>query len=580
MPESKHSVAISILILSALIILFNISAGEVQPWDEGLYAYRARIIIQNNSFIDQTPWAIGGLYSASYPPLVPIAISLAIKLFGNSNFSIRFFSALCSIITLVCFFYYFSRKYPIPLVFLFTANLLISFHWLFYSRQGMTEIPLVCFSFLTIIFTQYTIEKIEKKSRLIYGILTSIFFFLALMTKVIVSLIPLIFLVTLIIKKEKKKFLLVASFLLVGILLALPWYLFMGFRYGNEFTSVLIPMHLFVPVENNIQKLSFLYYFNQLIVSNPIFILALINLVLIISKPSVNFRRYNIFELTMLLWSASALIFFSFAVTQLQHYTVYLLLPINFLAIDYVHRENTIGVKKRLTTLILFLLATFWYFIGDFRQHLSQNLSLTIIILLMSFLLISVLFLVLSFSNKVASYLTKFSLENIVFFLNIVILISTIVSLQNHPTGKIFGGEAISKYLLELKDEKLVYIYHYYNESDKFNPQISWYTNGKFLSGNEEVENDSILRFPLPKKTGIIAKLRALKELREYNVLYYITDKKLPYQIVINELASRRKIIAITPNYILFGKITKKIEQQNVIIANQNCKILSSYPLM
>lgn len=580
MPESKHSVAISILILSALIILFNISAGEVQPWDEGLYAYRARIIIQNNFFLDQTSCAIGGLYSASYPPLVPIAISFAIKLFGNSNFSIRFFSALCSILTLVCFFYYFSRRYPIPLVFLFTANLLISSHWLFYSRQGMTEIPLVCFAFLTIIFAQYTIEKIEEKSRFIYGILTAIFFSLALMTKVIVSLIPLIFLIALISKKEKKKFFLVTPFFLIGILIAIPWYLFMTFRYGNEFTSVLVPMHLFVPVENNIQKLSFLYYFNQLIVSNPIFILALINLVLIISNFSSNLRRYDTFGLTMLLWAAFGLIFFSFAVTQLQHYTVYLLLPINFLAMDYVHREKTLEIKIKSTTLILLFLASLWYLIGDFRQHLSQNLSLPIILLILSLFLISVLFLGISSSNRVASYLTKFSFENIVFFVNIVILTITIISLQTKPTGKIFGGKAISKYLLELQDEKFVYIYHYYNESDKFNPQISWYTNGKFLSGNERTENNSIFRFPLPQKTGIIAKLRMLKELRDYNVLYYIADKKLPYQIVINELASMREIIAITPNYVLFGKITKKIEQQNVIIANQNFKIPSSYPLI
>lgn len=576
MPENKHPIAISILILSSLIILFNISAGEVQPWDEGLYAYRARVIIQNNSFIDQTPWAIGGLYSSSYPPLIPIAISFAIKLFGNSTFSIRFFSTLCSILTLVCFFYYFTRRYPIPLVFLFTANLLISFHWLFYSRQGMTDIPLVCFIFLTIIFAQHTIEKLEEKNRFIYGILTTIIFSFALMTKVVVSLIPLIFLVALIIKKEKKKFFSVAPFFLSGIFLALPWYLFMTFHYGTEFASVLIPMHLFVPVENHIQKLSFLYYVNQIIVSNPIFILGLINLVLLIANPS-NLQRYHIFELTMILWSAFGLIFFSFAVTQLQHYTVYLLLPINFLAMDYVHREKTFGIKIISTTLILLFLASLWYFTGDFRKYLSQNLSLPIIILSLSLLLILVLFLVLSFSNKVANYLTKISLENVVLFLNILILIITIISLQTQPVGKIFGGEAISKILLELKDEKLVYIYHYYNESDKFNPQISWYTNGKFLSGNE---GDSTLRFPLPRKKGIIAKLRMFKDLGKYNVLYYIADKKLPYQIVINELASTRKIIAITPNYILFGKTTKKIKEQNIIIVNQNYKILSSYSLI
>ncbi|MGQ9819887.1 MAG: ArnT family glycosyltransferase [Candidatus Kapaibacteriales bacterium] len=580
MSDYNYSSAILVFVLSALIILFNISEAEIQPWDEGLYAHRARVIIQKNLFMDQTPLAIGGLYSSSYPPLVPIAISFSIKLFGNTNFSIRFFSALCSILTLTTFFLYFSRKFPLQLVFLFTVNLLISFHWLFYSRQGMTEIPLVCFSFFSILLANHTIESTEQKKRLFFGILTAISFFLTLMTKVVISLVPLTFLLALLINKKKKEFFSTAPFFLIGIFLALPWYLFMAFHYGYEFTSVLIPMHFFQPIENNIQKLSFLYYINQIIVSNPVFVLALIYLVLQFFYPSSTFRKKNILELTMLLWAFLGLIIFSFAATQLQHYTVYLLLPINYLAMDFVYREDTSEIKIKSIAVILILLASLWYFIGDFRQHLSQNLSLPTIILLLCVVAVTILILNSSLISRIANYLKKISLENIVFLLIIIILTVTIISLQTQPTGKIFGGEIISKYLMEHKNEKLVYLYHYYNESDKFNPQISWYTNGKFLSGNERLENAKILRFPLPRKTRIIERLRALKELREYYVLYYIPDKKLPYQIVINELASMRRIIAVTPNYILWGKISKKIEKQNVIFANQDVDDQPNYSLL
>lgn len=567
--ENRLSVTVSVLILAVLIVFFNIDAGEVQPWDEGLYAYRARAILQHNAWFDQTHWAIGGLYSASYPPLIPIAISFNIQLFGETNFSIRFFSSICSIVTLAIFFHYFSKKYPIQLVFLFTINLLLSFHWLFYSRQGMTDIPLICFSFLTILFSQMYLEEEKSSLRITFGIGISFFFFCALMTKVVVSFIPLIFLLTLAIQKEKQKILSIAPYFLLGLILALPWFILMSARYGNEFTNVLIPKHLTTPVEGNVQKLAILYYINQLLIANPSFLLGLINLVLLIFKRKQVIFNYEPVSISFLLWAVFGIILFSLATTQLQHYTVYLLLPFNFLSMDFVHRENSLDIRTKLYTILLFFFSILWYFLGTFRQVLSQKFPFLAIIIGITILLFLVYFIVRILTKKEKKIFLKITFENQVFLLNITILVLTILGLQGQPTGKVFGGKAISKYLLAIQHEKIVYLYHFYNESDKYNPQIAWYTDGKYLSGDKQKETPNIIRFSIPRHNGILDKLHTLEKFPQHYILYYIADKNLPYKIVFTELSETRPIIAITPNYILFGKVKKNRKEIKTIIARE-----------
>lgn len=567
--ENNYSVAFAVLIISSLIVFFNISTAEIQPWDEGLYAIRSRAIIQNNAWLDQTQWAVGGLYSASYPPLIPIALSLSIKLFGESTFAIRFFSAFCSILTLTTFFLYFSRKYSIPIVFLFTINLLLSFHWLYYSRQGMTEIPLVCFTFLTIIFAQLHCDSQTAVQRIVYGVTLTFVFFIALMTKPVVSLTPLIFLIALFIKKEKLKLYSVAPYFLLGLILATPWFVFMTLRYGNEFASVLLPKQLVLPIEENIQKLSIFYYANQLLIANPSLILGISNIILMTLKPFESIRSFNTLSLTFFLWGLSSLVLLSLARTQLPHYTIYLLIPINFFSMVLVKTEDSLDTKIKSFLLTILIYASVWYFLGPIRHNLSQQFALWTIAI--GFLVLLVITLFISSALSKSAFISKISFENLVFVLNILLLILTVLTLQRYPTGKIFGGKVISQQLLKISNEKIIYLYHYYNKSDCYNPQIAWYTKGKYLSGIQQLESNNVIYFPLSRRNKILENVQVLNNYPEDYVLYYIADRRnLPYRVVTALLSENRPIITSTPNYVLFGKMKKNLQKMKAILNENN----------
>lgn len=188
-------ISFSLLVLSFIVLIFNIELGEVQPWDEGLYAYRARAILESNQWWDQSSVSLGGLYSSTYPPLVPWMIALNLQIFGENLFAIRIFSVLCSTFAIFLFVFFLSKQFDYLITFLVGLNLLLSSHWLFYSRQGMTDIPLLFFILSNIIVTVKFLEEQYKTKQLVLGLLISFTFFLGLMTKIVLSFIPLLTLI-------------------------------------------------------------------------------------------------------------------------------------------------------------------------------------------------------------------------------------------------------------------------------------------------------------------------------------------------------------------------------------------------
>ncbi|MBI5323971.1 MAG: glycosyltransferase family 39 protein, partial [Ignavibacteriae bacterium] len=140
MAQKNHNWIITgIIALMAIIVFINLGTGEIQPWDEGLYAIRAKSILHYDDFWDQTEYSSGGLYSSTYPPLTIWFMSGAMKLFGENEFSARFFSALCSIFSLI-FIYLISKKvvsfkYSV-LTIILTGTTIV---WNKFSREGMTD---------------------------------------------------------------------------------------------------------------------------------------------------------------------------------------------------------------------------------------------------------------------------------------------------------------------------------------------------------------------------------------------------------------------------------------------------------
>src|SRR3990170_4016742 len=91
---NKRSFVVASLLLVGLLRFVNLGFGEIQEWDEALYAVRAKSVANFGDWLDQSNHSVGGLYSASHPPLFVWLTALGYEVLGISNFSTRLWSAI------------------------------------------------------------------------------------------------------------------------------------------------------------------------------------------------------------------------------------------------------------------------------------------------------------------------------------------------------------------------------------------------------------------------------------------------------------------------------------------------------
>src|ERR1017187_2103213 len=85
----KRNIDKLLLAAACLIPFLRLGIGEIQPWDESLYVIRAEACLKFGAWLDQTKYAVGGLYSAWHPPLGVWLIAFSKYLLGNSTLSAR-----------------------------------------------------------------------------------------------------------------------------------------------------------------------------------------------------------------------------------------------------------------------------------------------------------------------------------------------------------------------------------------------------------------------------------------------------------------------------------------------------------
>ena len=163
-----------LLIISSIILFFNLGSGSLSSWDEAFYAQVSREIVQSDNWIDLT-W--GGAPWSDKPPLYMWVTALFYKLFGVNEFSVRLFSCLSGI-ALVVLTYLFSRKlFSRRAGFLSAIMLISTYHFVWFSKMGTLDITFTLFLFLSLYFF---LRSEENHANIIYSF---IWFGMAFLTK-------------------------------------------------------------------------------------------------------------------------------------------------------------------------------------------------------------------------------------------------------------------------------------------------------------------------------------------------------------------------------------------------------------
>jgi 4-amino-4-deoxy-L-arabinose transferase-like glycosyltransferase len=551
---------ILIFFLIAVVLFLNAGKGEVQPWDEGLYAYRAVGISHSGNYIDQTKESLAGLYSSTSPPFTMWMIFASTKLFGENLMAIRAFTLLCSVLSIILVFYisqfFISYNKSIMVSILLSSAIL----WNTYSRQAMTDIPLITM-FLLLLFIIIKYYGSGKKHQIfIYSTLFGLIFAITILTKIAISLFPLLFVFIYIFSPQKiSKKIVIAISAIIGIAIASPWYIYMSSIYGAEFYNALLLPHITTAVENNSRQSGVLYYINGLLVSCPL-------IIFIFLKQKKQLKLKDIFKyksrkmfifLSILVWFCIMFLLMTLSETKMPHYTNYILVPAIILAMynaDNV-RNETLSSKSYYFWILSTFIAFFWSFSFDFRQDLkliSKFQFTESSIIFMGIIIVSVLAYKLAAKDKIRKLGKRFMTDGIVVLS--VILMSRIFFLNlTEPTGMSFGAEYIVKKAKTMAMDTIVYVFHNYANTDSLNPQLEWYLYENYKT----MPKPFIIKYALAKNKFELERVMALDSLKNYPLIYNIPDKSPQVKENITEISKSRKIISGSGNYLLFTKKTK-----------------------
>jgi 4-amino-4-deoxy-L-arabinose transferase-like glycosyltransferase len=357
MPElfddkQKERGYLALLLAVGLIRFLNLGFLDLQAWDEALYAVRAEGILMFGGIFDQTPFAIGGLYSSLHPPLYVWLTSLSFFFFGVTEFAARFFSAFLGALTLIVIYRIGKELQHMTLGFvaamLYGLNSFVTFQ----ARQGQFDTSLVFFLAISIFFYL----RLESLGKTRYAVYAGLAVGAALMTKLFVGFgIPLTFFLWKILTQGDEQKSSWRPFLLslgVTILVAIPWHFYMTIAqgFGNPLflldASAVFERSLY-GIEGNIKPLEAFYFVNQLLVLFPLGIIWFA------------FGLYRIFRekdrrwMLLALWFIVFFVVFTLMRTKLSVYVLPMLVPASLIAARAILEFVSGAYSNKLAALFL-----------------------------------------------------------------------------------------------------------------------------------------------------------------------------------------------------------------------------------
>lgn len=547
--DGKNTFKIFFLIVVFLsaVKLPALFTADIQPWDEGMYATRVLSIHLNGDFIDQSEHSVGRFYSGSHPPLLIWIGYFSSVLFGTNSVTLKFIPYIFSLLSILLLILIgrnmFNPLSGIIAAVVFSSNIIFSV----FSKRFQFDIPYTFFILLSFyLFLLYTDNR-----KAIYNILGGVVFGLCLMVKILVGFyIPIIIFISYIFlrKRINYKFSDLIIFTSIGILIALPWHLYMLSLHGKEFTDYFFGFHIldraFVGVEHNTKSSGYLYHINYLLSIIPYSILIFITLV----KDIIKFRELGSKKIFLIIWFLTGLAIITIFKTKLEVYALLILVPGSLMLSDYIYGLDKAGKKEKLALIILTALNIIWSLSLFLRNNLtyksifSNNFFISIPLIILLFL---ILYFAIRFFSKVLSVINFYY----VFIFLFCIGINSFYLLHTPEWENTYEIRYIKSEIEKSKRRNIVYVGSNY----RANPQFSFYFEGLDLGWKNDKYNYELIDM----KNGIEevkSKLNGLN-VKDNNIIVEKDNiNRSEYEESKNFIPADFKLIYQTRGYELYQK--------------------------
>ena len=262
---------LAVLGVLALYRFAGLATGEMQQWDEAIYALRAQTILSFGALWDQSAFMLSGTYYSAHPPLYVWCSTALLLLFGDGLWVYRLTSAVAAAL-LVPLVYRLSRLLQSPLRSVVTAGLFAVLPLpAIYSRLGQLDLLLTLCMTAALYFALRSLRVGHTTDTLLAGISLGA----ALMTKLLFALsVPAAVALSalLLTDPRRRRALRVAvAMVLISLPLWMPWAWSFAATHGGGAGFLFSPSlplgATFAGLEGSAKDTGALYYLNQLVVN-------------------------------------------------------------------------------------------------------------------------------------------------------------------------------------------------------------------------------------------------------------------------------------------------------------------------
>lgn len=483
---------------------------DIQPWDEGMYATRVLSIYVNGDIIDQSQHSVGKFYSGSHPPLLIWLGYFSTRIFGINSTSLKIIPFIFSLLSIVLIMLiskrFFNTRVAFYAALIFCSNIIFNV----FSKRFQFDYPFTFFFLLSF----YLIVLYNDTHKIKYLILCGISFGLCLMIKILVGFyIPFTILLSMIVMKERIRITIKDILLLsvIGIIIALPWHIYMLNKYGSDFTDFFLKFHIYdraiKGVEFNIKRSGPLYHVNYLMTIIPYSVVVFIALI----KDLRHFRELSAGKIFLWLWFLSGMIILALFKTKLEVYILIPLTPGCILMAAFADEINKEPLFIKIVTLILLVFNFIWFATEAIRPQIKDYLTGSYGILIVISLIAFTIILYFTF-RKAAGVIDVKKLILTYIFIFFVSL--NLYYLYNVPFWENnFHITDVKKHIENSGRKKLAYVATNY----RANPQFSFYFKGLDLGW----KNDDYEFLFLDNKNGVDSVKNVLAKLpeKEYEII-------------------------------------------------------------
>jgi len=272
---------ISLLVWILPLLLFNSGNNSLMAHDEGLYAWRSRVMFESGDWIN--PWSEP--HHKTPGPYWLIASSY--KLFGISDASVRLPSMIAGILSILLLYEIGKIILDKKVATLAEALLSVEFLWLQYCRLGTPDVPMICLVLLAI--WSFLKAELNPKYRSFYTFIAGLSFGLGFLVRSFMIFLPIVALLPYLIAEHRRhRHLSNPMFYLgfaVGLIPTLSWIWLSWQRFGNNSFEQLFRFVFRLGSNDRGDHGILFYLWNVPAKAFPWFFFALLGLILLLRRP-------------------------------------------------------------------------------------------------------------------------------------------------------------------------------------------------------------------------------------------------------------------------------------------------------